>query len=127
MNMQNIPAKEAPNKVVKDWLETNPGKTANDFNYRYRNSFIYDEGWDFVDSDFTGQELALIAHASQDDVWRVAIENGEDLHSITASMVFGRKWEVATESDCTFKKTKQKCSCKGHKTLRTAIKTINFG
>jgi DNA polymerase-1 len=93
----------------------------------YRNAFEYHEGWVFVDSDYTGQELCLIAHASQDDVWFKAIENGHDLHSVTAAMVFGKKWEAATEETCAFKAKKDKCKCKGHKTLRTAIKTINFG
>jgi DNA polymerase I-like protein with 3'-5' exonuclease and polymerase domains len=126
-NMQNIPAKESPKSVVDPWLKDNPGKKPKDFFYRYRNSFTYDPDWVFVDSDFTGQELCLIAFASQDDVWYKAIERGEDLHSVTAAMVFGRKWTAATQGDCVFATDRQKCKCAGHQTLRTAVKTINFG
>jgi len=107
-NMQQIPAYEAVGTA-------------------YRNCFIYTPGWKFVDSDYTGQELCLIAHASQDDVWYKAIEKGEDLHSVTAAMVFGAKWDSATQEGCVYKSDKQKCKCSGHKTLRNAIKTINFG
>lgn len=107
-NMQNIPAKES-------------------IGNRYRNAFIYTSGWKFVDSDYTGQELALIAFASKDDVWYKAIERGEDLHSVTASMVYGAEWEKYSEDGCSFKLKRQKCKCKGHKTLRNAVKTINFG
>lgn len=135
-NMQNIPAKE---KVGT----------------RYRNAFEYTPGWKFVDSDFSGQELALIAHAAQDEVWFTAIQNGEDLHSVTAEMVFKDTWKKGQEENCTyynpsyvkgddvltiaayneagkpegfkFCKGKQKCKCKKHKTLRTGVKTINFG
>jgi len=135
-NMQNIPAKE---KVGT----------------RYRNAFEYTPGWKFVDSDFSGQELALIAHAAQDEVWFTAIQNGQDLHSVTAEMVFKDKWKNATSPGCTYYNAsyvkgddvltveaykaagepegftyftgKQKCKCKGHKTLRSGVKTINFG
>ena len=94
---------------------------------RYRNCFIYEPGWKFVDSDYTGQELCLIAFASQDDVWYKAIERGEDLHSVTAAMVFGKKWTDATQDGCVFVTKRDKCKCKGHKTFRTAIKSVNFG
>jgi hypothetical protein len=107
-NMQQIPAYEAVGT-------------------RYRNCFIYEKGWKFVDSDYTGQELCLIAYASQDDVWYKAIERGEDLHSVTAAMVFGKKWTDATQEGCVFESKRDKCKCKGHKTFRTAIKSVNFG
>lgn len=107
-NMQQIPAYEAVGT-------------------RYRNCFTYEPGWKFVDSDYTGQELCLIASASQDDVWYKAIERGEDLHSVTAAMVFGKKWTEGTEEGCVFALKRDKCKCKKHKTLRNAIKSVNFG
>lgn len=135
-NMQNIPAKDAVGT-------------------RYRNAFIYDLNWLFVDSDFTGQELALIAEAAQDDVWFTAITKQQDLHSVTAELVFKAKWKNATSPGCTYynpsyvlgddvlteegynligrpegwryAEGKQKCKCKGHKSLRGGVKTINFG
>lgn len=126
-NMQQIPAKESPDEIVKPWLEANPGKKPTDYYNRYRNCFTYTPGWEFVDSDYTGQELCLIAFVSQDDVWLKAIERGEDLHSVTAQMVFGTEWERATDSGCAYQAHKQKCKCAGHKRMRTAVKTINFG
>lgn len=135
-NMQNIPAKES-------------------VGLRYRNCFLPTEGFLMVDSDYKGQELALIAHVAQDEVWFTAIKNNEDLHSVTAEMVFKDKWKAATATGCTYYNPsytlgetvltedaynnlgkpegfvyhtgKQKCKCKGHKTLRSGVKTINFG
>lgn len=94
---------------------------------RYRNCFIAEEDEVFVDSDFTGQELCLIAYTSKDDVWYEAIKNGEDLHSVTAQLVFKDKWDIGTEEGCVFKSQKQKCNCSIHKKYRTAVKTVNFG
>lgn len=141
-NMQQIPAKESPLEVVQPWLDANPGKVYNDFTTRYRNAFVCEPDEVFVDSDFTGQELAIIAHISKDPVWFRAIQKGEDLHSVCAELVFGRKWLDARASDCAYYKTgnttvgtnsadlqiaKKKCKCPGHKTLRNAVKTVNFG
>jgi DNA polymerase I-like protein with 3'-5' exonuclease and polymerase domains len=107
-NLQQIPARESVGN-------------------RYRNCFIYDTGWTFVDSDFTGQELALIAHVAKDEVWYQAIINGEDLHSVCAEMVFKSKWKDGADADCAYYKSRQKCKCKAHKTMRNGIKTVNFG
>jgi DNA polymerase I-like protein with 3'-5' exonuclease and polymerase domains len=118
-NMQNI--------TVKEFVGT-----------RYRNAFVCEPDCCFVSSDFTGQELAIIAYISKDPVWLEAIQNGWDLHSICAEMVYGKKWKDAAESDCAFYKMvvndrgqlvqqKQKCSCKKHKVMRYDVKTINFG
>jgi DNA polymerase I-like protein with 3'-5' exonuclease and polymerase domains len=113
-NMQNIPAKESVGN-------------------RYRNAFVCEEDEVFVDSDFTGQELAIIAHISKDPVWLGTIERGEDLHSVCAELVYGAKWADLKNNDCAYyAKTptgiaKQKCSCSRHKSLRNAVKTVNFG
>ena len=107
-NMQNIPSKEH--------LEN-----------RYRNAFIWKPGFTFVDSDYAGQELCCIADMAKDPVWFEAIKRNEDLHSVTASMVFGSKWKDGVEDTCVFESTKQKCKCKKHKSMRTATKTVNFG
>lgn len=114
-NMQNIPAKESVGN-------------------RYRNCFIAPEGWRFVDSDYSSQELVCIAYLSKDPVWQDALEKGQDLHSVAAEVVYGRKWKDAAESGCAYyhlntegKPSKEKCKCKKHKTMRQACKTINFG
>lgn len=105
---------------------------------RYRNAFICEPGWTFVDSDYTGQELALIAKASNDPIWIGAIERGEDIHSIVAELMFGEKWKAGTEEGCAYYamkvnaegklvQAKQKCSCKVHKKCRYDSKAIDFG
>lgn len=94
---------------------------------KYRNCFITEPGWVYVDSDYSSQELVIIAEISKDPVWLEALKKGEDLHSVTAALVYKKKWDDATEEGCVYKLHKQKCSCKGHKRLRTGIKSINFG
>ena len=107
-NMQQIPAYEAVGT-------------------KYRNAFIAEPGWKYVDSDYSSQELVIIAEISKDPVWLEALKKGEDLHSVTAALVYKKKWEDATEEGCVYETHKQKCSCTGHKRLRTGIKSINFG
>lgn len=93
----------------------------------YRNCFIAPEGWSYVSSDFSSQELCIIAHGSQDPVWLNSLENGEDLHSVCADLVYGQEWLEAAEDDCAYMQSKKKCDCKAHKKLRNAVKGINFG
>ena len=107
-NMQQIPAKESVGN-------------------RYRSCFVAPEDWVYVSSDFNSQELVVIATISEDPVWMEALRKGEDLHSICADLVFGKKWKDAAEDDCRYYVDKQKCNCKKHKTMRTAVKTVNFG
>ena len=132
-NMQQIPAKESPMEIVQPWLDKNPGKTYNDFTTRYRNAFICEPNEVFVDSDFTGQELAIIAHVSKDPLWLKTIEEGKDLHSVCAELVYGGKWLDAKADGCSYYKkvngeiAKEKCKCPGHKTMRNSVKTVNFG
>lgn len=94
---------------------------------RYRNCFITEPGWCFVDSDYTGQELAIIAWVSKDPVWLGAIERGEDIHSIVAELMFAEKWKKGTEPGCAYVTKKAKCNCKKHKALRYDSKAIDFG
>ena len=93
----------------------------------YRNCFVAPEGYVFVSSDYSSQELNVIAYGSQDPVFLKALENNEDLHSVCAELVFGDVWNKAAEPDCDYVLRKEKCNCKAHKKLRTQVKTINFG
>ena len=82
----------------------------------YRNAFVPRNSDDvFVSSDFSSQELCIIAFGSGDPVWLNALEEGKDLHSICAELIFGDKWRDAEGND------------KERKSLRTAVKAINFG
>lgn len=119
-----------------------------------RNCFEAAKGCKFVDCDFASQELALIADDSKDPVWLQATNNGWDLHSITAELVYKSKWEEGTLPTCAYYHqvyisedgkhiipvsnynneegyhlygNKQKCTCPNHKHLRNAIKSVNYG
>lgn len=113
-NMQNIP--------VRDPIGP-----------RYRNAFIPPPGRKVASSDYVSQELVIIAYLSGDPVWDAALRNKQDLHSICAELVFGKRWEKATEPGCAYyalkdgKPAHQKCKCKGHKALREPTKTVDFG
>jgi len=93
----------------------------------YRNCFTAPEGWSFVSADYSSQELNVIAFGSKDPVWLKALEEGQDLHSTCAELVYGEDWLTSGEDDCIYMSKKEKCNCPSHKKLRTNVKTINFG
>jgi len=94
----------------------------------YRNCFVSGyEDWVYVSSDYSSQELAVIAYGSKDPVWLKALEEKKDLHSVCAALVYGDVWNDAAEEDCAFMKNQSKCNCPKHKKLRTGVKSINFG
>ena len=94
---------------------------------KFRNCFVAPPGWVYVSADYSSQELNVIAFGSKDPVWLEALEEGQDLHSTCAELVYGDQWYNAAEDDCLYMKKKEKCNCKQHKKLRTNVKTINFG
>tara|TARA_R100000908_G_scaffold65244_1_gene53284 strand:- start:1417 stop:3258 length:1842 start_codon:yes stop_codon:yes gene_type:complete len=94
---------------------------------KYRNCFIAPQGWSYVSADYSSQELNVIAFGSKDPVWLEALEEGQDLHSTCAELVYGQDWLSSGEDDCAYLKKKEKCNCPSHKKLRTNVKTINFG
>jgi DNA polymerase I len=93
----------------------------------YRNCFIALDGWSFVSADYSSQELNVIAFGSKDPVWLKALEEGQDLHSTCAELVYGEEWIKSADANCTYITNKTKCNCPSHKKLRTNVKTINFG
>ena len=54
-----------------------------------RKMFIPRPGWVFVDADYSQIELRVLAHIAQDAVMCRAFREGEDIHAVTASQVFG--------------------------------------
>ena len=69
-NLQNIPIKTELGREI-------------------RAAFIPQEGWKMVVADYSQIELRLLAHMSRDPVLLDAFRRGEDIHTRTASEVFG--------------------------------------
>jgi len=93
----------------------------------FRNCFVAPDGWSFVSADYSSQELNVIAFGSKDPVWLKSLEEGQDLHSTCAELVYGEQWLTSAEDNCIYMSKKEKCNCPSHKKLRTNVKTINFG
>lgn len=89
-NLQNIP------------IRTLEGK-------RIRQAFIAPEGWEIVSADYSQIELRILAHLSADAALIDAFTSGEDIHSRTASNIFGVFPEMVNPD------------------MRRQAKVINFG
>jgi len=75
----------------------------------YRSCFIAKHGYALVTADMSGAELRILGNLSQDPVFIHCYANGIDIHTRTASEVFGVTMEAVT------------------KDMRNAAKAINFG
>lgn len=102
---------------------SNPNLLAQPRNGGQRAAFIPASGHEFVIGDFSGQEIGIMAAAAQENVWIDALLRGEDIHSLTASLLFRFDWDRGAEKNCTFP---GKCKCKLHNTLRQYAKVLNF-
>lgn len=89
-NLQNIP------------IRTEEGR-------KIRRAFIASDGHRIVSADYSQIELRVLAHLSGDPVFCDAFVKGEDIHTRTASEVFGIFPEMVTPE------------------MRRLAKTINFG
>lgn len=88
----------------------------------YRNAFIpKDPDYVYVSSDFSAQELCIIAFGSKDPVWLKVLREGGDLHGTCAELIFGEEWILLGKDN-----EERKNTPKGKK-LRTHVKTLNFG
>jgi DNA polymerase-1 len=89
-NLQNIPVRSEVGKTV-------------------RRAFIPRPGWVFLVADYSQIELRVLAHMSRDPGLVEAFVSGGDVHTATASRVFGVEPELVTSE------------------MRRRAKTINFG
>lgn len=74
-----------------------------------RKMFVAPKGYQLVDADYSQIELRLLAHISDDKVMQDAFQSGEDIHTVTASQVFGVPAEEVTHE------------------MRRRAKAVNFG
>lgn len=90
---------------------------------KHRTAFVPKKGHVFIDGDFSGQEIGIMAAASGEDIWIDAMLRGDDVHSLTASLLYATEWSIGAEKDCAFPK---KCKCPGHQPPRERAKALNF-
>ena len=89
-NLQNIPIKTEEGRMI-------------------RKAFVAPKGYKLLAIDYSQIELRIMAHLSGDKNMISAFENGEDIHTATASEVFAAPGKEASDED------------------RRSAKAINFG
>lgn len=77
-NLQNIPIRMELGRLI-------------------RKVFVPQDGYVFVDADYSQIELRLLAHMSGDEVLINAYNEAQDIHRLTASQVFHIPFEEVTE------------------------------
>lgn len=66
---------------------------------RMRGMFVARPDHKLVVADFSNMELRIIAHYSNDEVYRNAFENGEDLHAKTAATQFNIPYDAIVKGN----------------------------
>lgn len=89
-NLQNIPIRTQEGRLI-------------------RGSFVAREGFKLLSADYSQIELVVLAHYSEDPTLTQAFRDGEDVHRVTASLIFDVFPEMVTPQQ------------------RQIAKTINFG
>ncbi|MDB9315434.1 DNA polymerase I [Spirulina sp. CS-785/01] len=80
-----------------------------EFSRQIRKAFVPREDWVLVSADYSQIELRILAHFSQEQVLVEAYNNYEDVHTVTAQLLFEKEKEEVTAEE------------------RRLGKTINFG
>ena len=89
-NLQNIPVRSEKGKELRKF-------------------FIAEEGNVLIDADYSQIELRVLAHVANDETLINAFVEGEDVHTVTASQVFGVPLHAVTNE------------------MRKRAKAVNFG
>lgn len=89
-NLQNIPSREELGRNIKK-------------------AFKPQEGYSYIDADYSQVELRVLAHMSNDENMRNAFLNDEDIHKQVASRVFNTPIDEVTKEE------------------RSKAKAVNFG
>jgi DNA polymerase-1 len=67
-------------------LQNIPVRT--DFSKRIRKAFLPQEGWILAAADYSQIELRILTHLSQEPILLEAYKNKEDVHRVTAQLIF---------------------------------------
>lgn len=86
-------------------LQNIPIRTA--FSRKIRKAFLPEAGWLLIAADYSQVELRILAHLSQEPVLVEAYQQNEDIHTVTARLIFEKENVTSDE--------------------RRLAKTINFG
>ncbi|WP_017654924.1 DNA polymerase I [Fortiea contorta] len=86
-------------------LQNIPIRTA--FSRQIRKAFLPESGWLMVAADYSQIELRILAHLSQEPILVQAYQQNDDIHTVTAKLIF-EKEDITSDE-------------------RRAAKTINFG
>ncbi|BAY45851.1 DNA polymerase I [Scytonema sp. HK-05] len=86
-------------------LQNIPIRTA--FSRQIRKAFVPEPGWLLIAADYSQVELRILAHLSQEPVLVEAYQQNEDIHTVTARLIFEKENVTSDE--------------------RRLAKTINFG
>lgn len=76
-------------------LQNIPIRTA--FSRQIRKAFIPEPGWVIVAADYSQIELRILAHLSQEPVLVEAYQNRQDVHTLTAQLLFEKEAVTAEE------------------------------
>lgn len=122
-NLQQLPGKDIKNQQQQLAMKRVYAQLGERSVPQHRKGFVSKPGHSFVIGDFSGQEMGIMAAAAQEDLWIDALLRGDDIHGLTASILYGEQWTKAASKGCTFPK---KCTCPGHLALREPTKILNF-
>lgn len=88
-------------------LQNIPTRTA--FSRQIRQAFLPKDGWQLVAADYSQVELRILAHLSEEPILIKAYKENDDVHRLTATLLFDKEKEDITNDE------------------RRIAKIINFG